>query len=83
MEITVGRTYRAKKPAATRSGYVNDRQVVYVGELNGQIQYDGPAIPIGGRMKWASKAEFEAWAARDVTDEQPNNEWTLWERGIK
>ena len=75
MEIKVGRTYRAKKPSNSR-GLVNDRTVVWVGSM--EIQYDGPAVAYGRKLPKVSRAKFEAWADRDVTDELPQGEYASW-----
>lgn len=78
MELKAGRTYRAKNPrrAGTFGRLVNDRAVIWVGSTT--VQYDGPAVPIGGRYPTVSREKFLAWAARDVTDELPPEEYATW-----
>ncbi|MFY4008119.1 MULTISPECIES: hypothetical protein [Achromobacter] len=76
MDVKVGRTYRAKRPAES-GGLVNDRTVQWIGSV-GQVQYDGPAVRRGSRYPIVSRAAFEAWADRDVTDELPTGEYQDW-----
>lgn len=79
LELKVGRTYRAKKPApsdASRAALVNDRTVIWVGEFD--VQYDGPAVAIGRKLPRVSKEAFLKWADRDVTDELPEDSYALW-----
>lgn len=72
--LTVGRFYRAKKPAP--SGFpplTNDRQIKYIG--GDKVQYDGPAVANGRHYPMTTIAAFLKWADRDVTDELPPGEW--------
>lgn len=77
MNIQVGRTYRAKKPANC-GGLFNDRQVLYIGI--GIVQYDGPAIPLGGKYRVVTREAFEKWAGEDITEKLPSGEWEPWKR---
>lgn len=78
IELKVGRTYRAKKPAPI-AGYpalVNDRTIIWIGLT--EVQYDGPAVGLGRRYPKVPKEKFIAWADRDVTDELPPGEYAVW-----
>lgn len=77
MEIKVGHTYRGKRPRNSR-GYVNDRTVLWMDSLETMVQYDGPSVAFGRHFPKISRADFEAWAERDVTDELPNGEYADW-----
>lgn len=77
LELTVGRTYRAKKPA--RSGQlINDRTVKWIGLE--EVQYDGPAVAFGRHFPKVSIQAFLKWADRDVTDELPAGEYASWSK---
>lgn len=79
LELQVGRTYRAKRPAAAGSLFsplVNDRTVVWVGSTT--VQYDGPSVAFGRKRPIVSIEQFKKWASRDVTDELPPNEYAAW-----
>lgn len=78
LDLTVGRTYRAKRPR-NAGGMINDRTVVWVGR--GSVQYDGPSIRIGRRCPVVPVEVFLAWADRDVTDELPKGEYAAWPNG--
>jgi hypothetical protein len=75
VDIRVGRIYRAKKPANSQ-GLFNDRQVLYVSENS--VQYDGPAVGFGRHFPTVPRAQFEAWAGEDVTEQMPKGEWMAW-----
>lgn len=80
IEIKVGRVYRAKKPRAVdgnflRSGYYNDRQVMWMDSLGIQLQYDGPAVANGRHYPKIDVDKFKAWAGEDVTDKLPPGDW--------
>lgn len=77
MEIKVGRTYRAKKPRES-TGLVADRTVVWMDSFGTTIQYDGPSVKMGRHYPKVTRAQFEAWAERDVTDELPKGEYASW-----
>lgn len=79
LELKVGRTYRAKRPAAAGdylSPLVNDRTIVWLGML--EVQYDGPSVGFGRHYPKVSIEAFLKWAARDVTDELPDGEYAKW-----
>lgn len=83
MEIKVGRTYRAKKPAmAGYDGYANDRQVLHV-SMDGYVQYDGPSVHAGRNYPRVSMDAFQKWASRDITDEMRPGEWDKFHSGLK
>lgn len=77
--LTVGRTYRAKKPSRSVCGFrklVNDRTIRWIGQ--DEVQYDGPAVANGRHYPRISKSKFLEWAERDVTDELPADEYAPW-----
>lgn len=79
LELKVGRTYRAKKPAKAgdwRNPQVNDRTIKWIGHE--EIQYDGPSVAIGRKYPKVSREKFLAWAASDVTDQLPKGEYAPW-----
>lgn len=75
LELVRGRTYRAKKPANS-GGVVNDRTLLHVGMF--EVQYDGPAVPLGRKYPKVTIEAFRKWADRDVTDELPPGEYVAW-----
>lgn len=75
IELKVGRTYRAKRPANCR-GYFNDRTVLYIDIYD--VQYDGPAVAIGRHYPRVTKEKFLSWADQDVTDKLPEGEYEVW-----
>lgn len=77
LTLTVGRTYRAKKPANSR-GLVNDRTILWIGALGMTVQYDGPAVAMGRHYPKVSREDFLKWAGRDVTDELPEGKYADW-----
>lgn len=74
IELKVGRTYRAKKPA-NANGLYNDRTIVWMSPPIGLVQYDGPAVAMGRLLPKVDAEKFLAWAGRDVTDELPDGEY--------
>lgn len=82
LTLTVGRVYRAKRPQPTGSLFspiINDRQIRWIGLY--EVQYDSPSIRIGGKYRKVTREAFLKWAARDVTDELPENgDWAEWNR---
>lgn len=79
LELKVGRTYRAKKPAKAgdwRNPLVNDRTIKWIGHE--EIQYDGPSVAFGKHYPKITKEKFLAWAASDVTDQLPEGEYAAW-----
>lgn len=77
INIKVGRTYRGKSPGYTK-GFVNDRTVVWISNVLGELQYDGPAVGRGQRYPAVSIQDFTAWAAHDITDQLPAGEYQQW-----
>lgn len=78
-DLRVGRTYRAKRPAASGNFFeplINDRTITWIG--GGKVQYDGPAVAIGRRRPIVDADAFIKWADRDVTDELPEGEYAPW-----
>lgn len=75
LELKVGNTYRAKKPAQNGM-YVNDRIIRWIGAY--ELQYDGPAVANGRHYPQVTKEVFLKWAARDVSTELPSGEWAQW-----
>lgn len=75
--IKVGSTYRGKSPGYTK-GYVNDRTVVRISNVLGELQYDGPAVGIGRNYPAISIRGFIAWAEHDITDQLPAGEYQQW-----
>lgn len=82
--LVIGRTYRAKRPAAagdfTALCY-NDRTVMWLG--GDVVQYDGPSVAIGRRYPKVTVEAFLKWASHDVTDELPEGEYAPWPKGDK
>lgn len=78
MELTAGRTYRAKrpKPVGFLDPLFDDRTILWIG-LD-EVQYDGPSVKFGRKFPKVSKAAFLRWADRDVTDELPAGEYASW-----
>lgn len=79
LELKVGRTYRAKRPAAAGdylSPLVNDRTIIWLGMA--EVQYDGPSVGFGRHYPRVSIEKFRAWVARDVTDELPEGNYAPW-----
>jgi len=81
-EIQKNRVYRGKKPCQAGAGYVNDRQVIWIG--NNQVQYDSPSIATGNKFRSMSLDDFARWAHKDVTDElyalaDDHRGWVIWE----
>lgn len=78
VELTVGRTYRAKrpKPVGLFPSLIDDRTIIWVGLY--EVQYDGPSVKFGRKFPKVSKAAFLRWADRDVTDELPKDEYAPW-----
>lgn len=79
LTLTVGRTYRAKKPgriADFPSPLVNDRTIIWIGQH--ELQYDGPSVRLGSKYPRMSIELFRQWADRDVTDELPEDHYATW-----
>ena len=79
IELKVGRTYRAKRPAVAgwvHEPLINDRTLVHIGLE--YVQYDGPSVAFGRRYPRMTIESFRKWAARDVTEELPKGEYAPW-----
>lgn len=79
LTITVGRTYRAKKPcriAEFPKPLVNDRTIRWIGAF--ELQYDGPSVKLGRHYPRMSIEAFRQWADRDVTAELPPGQYAPW-----
>lgn len=79
LALSVGRTYRAKKPGRIANfpdPLVNDRTIIWMWASD--LQYDGPAVRIGGKYPRMSIESFRQWADRDVTDELPPGHYATW-----
>lgn len=73
LELIVGHVYEGKRPAVVGWGGVNDRQIKWIGIA--EVQYDSPSVPDGRRYPKVTHAAFRKWAARDITDQMPKDEW--------
>lgn len=75
LPLIVGHVYEAKRPTVIGvfDRLINDRQIKWVGLL--EVQYDSPSVPNGRRYPKVSHEAFRKWAARDITDQMPDNEW--------
>jgi hypothetical protein len=69
----------ARKKPSNVNGFVNDRSILYVNEISGIIQYDGPAVANGRHYPKVTIEVFDKWAGREVTDELPPEEWAQWD----
>lgn len=79
LTLTVGRTYRAKKPSRINDflrPLVNDRTIRWIGAF--ELQYDGPSVRNGSRYPRMSIELFRQWADRDVTTELPPGQYAPW-----
>jgi hypothetical protein len=79
MELVVNRTYRAKKPSNV-NGYYNDRTIIYMNEVMGTLQYDGPAVALGRHYPRMDIKKFQAWVGSDVTDSLPEGKYEPYSR---
>lgn len=76
-DLIVGHTYRAKRPAPASNGCVNDRTIIWMGGHD-RLQYDGPTVGLGAKFPACTVEQFRKWAARDVTDELPEERYMEW-----
>lgn len=77
-DLKVGRVYRAKRPRVVHTlggSYINDRQILYISPFKETIQYDSPKVGFGSKYPVISVEKFLKWAAKDITDSLPPNEW--------
>lgn len=75
-QITVGHTYRAKRPTKNWiSGAIeNDRVVLWIDPERRIVQYDSPTVAIGRRYPKVEMEKFLKWVSHDVTPEQEPSE---------
>jgi hypothetical protein len=73
LPLIAGHVYEAKTPRLAASGFINDRQIVWVGIE--EVQYDGPTVRLGSRYPRVTHEQFREWAGRDITDEMPEEDW--------
>lgn len=81
LDLRIGRTYRAKKPARTGDALtplINDRTVVWLSSDKTIVQYDGPAVVPGRHLPRVQADVFTRWAGRDVSDELPAGLYAAW-----
>lgn len=82
--IQQGRVYRAITPRScgatlhNQGGWVNDRVVLRVNLVGGDVQYDGPAVANGRHYPKCTLQSFKDWAGSDVTDIMPEGQWQAW-----
>lgn len=62
IDLKVGSTYRAKRPARYYGGDYNDRTIVWISDDGNLIQYDGTAVRHGARLPVVSRDAFLKWA---------------------
>lgn len=76
-DIKVGRVYSARRPQRVGMfpSLLNDRQVLWIGALGTELQYDSPTVAIGRRQPKVSVEAFLRWAREDVTDKCPKDAW--------
>ena len=79
LTLTVGHTYRAKRPA-NAAGCVNDRQILWVSVCGTLVQYDGPAVRFGAYYPKITSGKFSEWAGEDVTRlyDEGGTAWETW-----
>ena len=79
LTLTVGHTYRAKRPANS-GGRVNDRTIVWKSQDGSLVQYDGPAVRFGAHYPKVTSGKFSEWAGEDVTHlyDKGDTDWKTW-----
>lgn len=70
-DIKVGKTYRGKNPDRAgsddpRSGWINDRIVLYIGPVSRKVQYDSSAVKEGSKYPSVTMEAFLKWASHEV-----------------
>ncbi len=83
MQLVDRRTYRAKTPRPTKSGFVNDRTITYISSLLGFVQYDGPAVANKQKHPAIERQTFLKWASHDVTEQLPGGCYMTWEQYLR
>lgn len=82
-DLKAGRVYRAKRPRVVHTlggSYINDRQILSISPFEDTIQYDSPKVGFGSRYPVISVEKFLKWAAKDITDDLPPDEWEEYKR---
>lgn len=82
-DLKVGRVYRAKRPRVVHTlggSYINDRQILSISPFEETIQYDSPKVGFGSKYPVISVEKFLKWAAKDITDDLPPDEWEEYKR---
>ncbi|QRE00464.1 hypothetical protein [Burkholderia phage BCSR52] len=81
-KFEIGQVWRAKRPKPAGSLFspaINDRQIRWVSPLGTELQYDSPSVAPGRKYPRVSVEAFDRWAAREVTNELPENgDWASW-----
>lgn len=70
LRIDVGKCYRAKRPLKAPDGGYNDRQVIFINAFRTEVQYNGPAVPIGRNYPCVPMSKFQKWAGKEITEEE-------------
>lgn len=60
--------------------YINDRQILSISPFEETIQYDSPKVGFGSKYPVISVEKFLKWAAKDITDDLPPDEWEEYKR---
>lgn len=82
-DLKAGRVYRAKRPKVVHTlggSYINDRQILSISPFEDTIQYDSPKVGFGSKYPVISVEKFLKWAAKDITDDLPPDEWEEYKR---
>ena len=76
-DIKVGRCYSAKRPQeyGLFPRLLGDRQVKWINQATGDVQYDSPSVKSGRRFPTVTMEKFLKWAKADVTDQMPAGAW--------
>jgi hypothetical protein len=78
-DVKVGRYYEARRPRVIHTywgRFKNDRQIRWISSDREYVQYDGPAVPVGGHYPKVLMVVFLKWAGIDITEIMPENlEW--------
>lgn len=82
-DLKAGRVYRAKRPRVVHTlggSYINDRQILSISPFEDTSQYDSPKVGFGSKYPVISVEKFLKWAAKDITDDLPPDEWEEYKR---
>jgi hypothetical protein len=72
-DLIVGHVYSAKRSKRDFFGFLNDRQIKWIG--GDMIQYDSPTVAMGRHYPKITMEKFLKWAKEDVTKIMPEGEW--------